>query len=707
VSIRIPNTGEKSWASIIDAWLRREHNADGTHTIGSVQGPQGATGPAGPTGAQGPTGPTGPQGVQGATGATGPQGNAGATGLTFRGAWVATTSYVANDAVAFSGATYFCILAKVGNAGNANPPADTTHWALLASAGATGPTGPTGPAGATGATGATGPTGPTGSTGATGAVGPPGATGPAGVAGPTGNVGAVGPQGVLGPVGPTGATGAVGAPGSQGIPGNGSFNHILETYVATPVSGEVIPGPRIAADGTLTGLRFRAIGGTSVTVNVTTPNGTVFATNFVVAADSAWHAGVLNGGALTTQLLVNSSLDISVITVTGAVTYLGIEATWVDLAGATIEVNAVTLGADITGVVDSASAIQAALNSLPNGRGTVVLPDGLYTVGTTIILGANQRLRGNRWGGTTLRLKAATNAPLIQTVDFAANHAANTAGLGPAGPSGWELDHLILDGNQYNQSIPQPVVEFYGYGWRMSNCIVFNGGLSGLYSEWTNGGISLGWPGLPGFEAYIDTCRFDGNSGNQIDWFGPHDSKFSNIVVWWPTGQGGFPSTSAGNGIYIHPGLDVGASENGVMMKNCHVVGSHTLGLVIETHACQFVGGRLEGAIINLWLDGMWNQITGTVISVDAQTSTIGIAMGHNSTETQNTIDVTTVGMDGADLNLGSFHTGDDVIRILAVSGAGNVGGGGTLQASDMVELHCIGGTGTSIYHVPAAWAVG
>ena len=96
----------------------------------------------------GPTGPVGPQG------ATGP------SGLVWKGAWVSGTSYVADDAVGYGGASYFCILAT---SGTTTPDLDTTNWALLASQGAVGPTGPTGatgPAGAAGATGATGATGP-------------------------------------------------------------------------------------------------------------------------------------------------------------------------------------------------------------------------------------------------------------------------------------------------------------------------------------------------------------------------------------------------------------------------------------------------------------------------------------------------------------------------------------------------------------------
>ena len=97
------------------------------------------------------TGAEGPQGVEGPAGPPGPVGPAG---LEWQGEWVSGTSYVADDAVGYDGASWFCILATSGTTA---PDLDATHWALLASQGAVGPTGAQGP---------TGPQGPAG-TGAT------------------------------------------------------------------------------------------------------------------------------------------------------------------------------------------------------------------------------------------------------------------------------------------------------------------------------------------------------------------------------------------------------------------------------------------------------------------------------------------------------------------------------------------------------------
>ena len=92
-------------------------------------------------------GAQGPQGVQGPAGPLGPVGPAG---LNWQGQWVSGTSYVADDAVGYGGASYFCILAT---SGTTTPNLATTNWALLASQGAQGIQGVQGPTGAQGASG--------------------------------------------------------------------------------------------------------------------------------------------------------------------------------------------------------------------------------------------------------------------------------------------------------------------------------------------------------------------------------------------------------------------------------------------------------------------------------------------------------------------------------------------------------------------------
>jgi hypothetical protein len=97
----------------------------------------------------------GSEGPQGVEGPAGPPGPVGPVGLEWQGAWDEDSSYAADDAVGYDGASYFCILA-IDTTSNPAPDEDITHWALLASQGAIGPQGAQGPTGPQGASGGAG-----------------------------------------------------------------------------------------------------------------------------------------------------------------------------------------------------------------------------------------------------------------------------------------------------------------------------------------------------------------------------------------------------------------------------------------------------------------------------------------------------------------------------------------------------------------------
>ncbi len=121
----------------------------------------GAIGPPGPQGTQGVAGPQGLAGVQGLVGPDGPQGPP----VSFRGGWLATSTYTVGDAVFYNGSAYIATAAV-----NGNPPGVSPAWSLLVqqgSVGATGPQGLQGPQGPAGATGLTGPQGAAGPAGLT------------------------------------------------------------------------------------------------------------------------------------------------------------------------------------------------------------------------------------------------------------------------------------------------------------------------------------------------------------------------------------------------------------------------------------------------------------------------------------------------------------------------------------------------------------
>ena len=80
----------------------------GDVTIESLQGATGAQGPQGPQGDPGPVGPA---------------------GLNWMGLWSNSISYSLNDAVGFSGASYFCI--QNVSAGQGDPSVNSTNWGAI------------------------------------------------------------------------------------------------------------------------------------------------------------------------------------------------------------------------------------------------------------------------------------------------------------------------------------------------------------------------------------------------------------------------------------------------------------------------------------------------------------------------------------------------------------------------------------------------
>jgi uncharacterized protein (TIGR02145 family) len=226
-------------------------NTSSWSNVGNIQGPTGASGPAGPQGPIGLTGPagaTGSQGLQGPTGATGPQGPIGLTG--------AAGTNGTNGAVGATGPQ-----GPIGLTGPTGPQGATGLTGTQGPQGANGTNGTNGVDGKTVLNGTSNPTaligsngdfyintttntifgpkaagtwpttgvslvGPQGAAGATGPQGPIGLTGAAGTNGTNGAVGATGPQGPIGLPGLTGATGATGPQGPAGTNGTNGNNGV-------------------------------------------------------------------------------------------------------------------------------------------------------------------------------------------------------------------------------------------------------------------------------------------------------------------------------------------------------------------------------------------------------------------------------------------------------------------------------------------------
>lgn len=97
-------------------FLELEDSSKALNYIGIDPDDLGVAGPAGPRGPEGPMGPVGP------------------AGLNWRSSYDSTITYQKDDAVGYSGASYFCLKEVTGIA----PLPENDSWALLASQGARG-----------------------------------------------------------------------------------------------------------------------------------------------------------------------------------------------------------------------------------------------------------------------------------------------------------------------------------------------------------------------------------------------------------------------------------------------------------------------------------------------------------------------------------------------------------------------------------------
>ena len=120
----------------LDSKENSQTSHDGMLSVQLRAGISGPQGPEGPIGPQGPQGPTGPGGPAGPAGPQGPEGPTGPKGLNWKGPWVATTNFVEDDAVSFSGSSWRAVRTNINIS-----PVEGADWTLIARKGDTGPQG--------------------------------------------------------------------------------------------------------------------------------------------------------------------------------------------------------------------------------------------------------------------------------------------------------------------------------------------------------------------------------------------------------------------------------------------------------------------------------------------------------------------------------------------------------------------------------------
>jgi hypothetical protein len=226
-------------------------------------------------------------------------------------------------------------------------------------------------------------------------------------------------------------------------------------------------------------------------------------------------------------------------------------------------------GATGNGVTDDSAAFTAALAS---GAGEVRADDGVYLVKSVITLAKGQKiyfgvgthtLGGIRFtdsltdqtgtgkiecagpGQSMLILTNGANRDLISQTNFGALTGQNSQ----YGLFRGEIRGCTIDGNKTNQTAPSYGIRLYGHGLEITDVYVQNAYSDGIYTEW--GLDSTFATPNDDLEGIFTSVRSAFNQGNGWTFRGPHDSDFTDVILYQNSGWGmqvQLSSTYNGNG---------------------------------------------------------------------------------------------------------------------------------------------------------------
>jgi hypothetical protein len=252
-------------------------------------------------------------------------------------------------------------------------------------------------------------------------------------------------------------------------------------------------------------------------------------------------------------------------------------------------------GAAGDGRTDDTAAVQNALDSARATGGIVFFPAGIYLT-RGMRLYSKVHLRGAGGDATTLRLHPGANSAILESADFG-----KLTGTGDTGGiRHFSVRDLTLDGNKAHNPGGGFGLRIYGYGYELSEVIIFNCRQDGLYSEWS-GSSGLPYPSHQ-MEARLTAVRSHDNEGDGFNFNGPHDSMFVNCLSFENQGigfrmagdsHGSSMVNCHGWGIRQTVPFHLAALAIGCM--NCYADFNGGVGVRIARNGCRWVGGFVLG----------------------------------------------------------------------------------------------------------------
>lgn len=245
-------------------------------------------------------------------------------------------------------------------------------------------------------------------------------------------------------------------------------------------------------------------------------------------------------------------------------------------------INARDFGAIGDGRADDTKSLQAALDAAALRGGSVVIPAGVYR-SRTLTIGSKVHLLGEGIEATILKLADQTDDDLIRTRDFDRLTGTNSAG----GPFNWSIRGLTLDGNRAKNSAGAGL-RVYGWGYLLNDLRIRQFADAGIWSEWSTEDPvwSKNGTDTPGdsMEAQVANLKVHDCGKGGVILRGPHDSQFSNCVIWNTTTYG------------FHFDRSPKYSAVGCQLVNCHVWGGHEYGYRVDAGFVTLVNCMAEWA---------------------------------------------------------------------------------------------------------------
>lgn len=269
--------------------------------------------------------------------------------------------------------------------------------------------------------------------------------------------------------------------------------------------------------------------------------------------------------------------------------------------------NVVDYGAKGDGITDDAPAITSAIEAANSGGGGIVFfPPGTYIIAKTLPVCSNIVYQGSGINATIVKLQSGISSDMF---------AGGTSG---SEINSFSFQQMTLDGNSSGGN----GINVYGFGYTIFNVVVRDFAEKGITSSHDD---SADKQAPDSMEAMIVATKVHTCAGGEIYWNGPHDSMFTNVIVY---------NYSQSSGSAIN-GIETTSNGTGLVAVGCHVWGkSHyyawKLGGAGTLIGCQGEGASNTQLVI---LANDSQVIGGSFYAAGGNTQVFGIQIGTSGTD--------------------------------------------------------------------------